>query len=106
MKRPRFVTSDSPGRPGALVDPVAECDHASPVAGVRERGACGSTPRCVAELAVEGQAGLGLAVLGFGQDARGELYLLGSGTGVVDGTSGVVLRIAPAGDDGGEDEDG
>lgn len=137
---PGFVTADSPGAPAGLRDPVAQYDHASPVAGVKEgiaivggfvyrghrleelrgryvfgdysrafarpqgrlfvleRAACGSTPRCVAELAIVGQPSLGLAVLGFGQDARGELYVLGSGTGVVDGTTGVVLRIAAARD--------
>jgi len=144
---PGFVTADSPGSPGGLLDPVAEYDHASPVAGVREgiaivggfvyrghrveelrgryvfgdysrifarpqgrlfvleRDACGSTPRCVAELAVDGQASLGLAVLGFGRDARGEIYVLGSGTGVVDGTTGVVLRIAGARDGDEEDDE-
>jgi glucose/arabinose dehydrogenase len=46
---------------------------------------------------------LGLAVLGFGQDASGEVYVLGNETGVPFGTgpdldipTGVVLRIAPA----------
>jgi glucose/arabinose dehydrogenase len=66
---------------------------------------CGSTPRCVQELAVEGRSSLGLAVLGFGRDARGELYLLGSETGVVAGTTGVVLRIAARHEDGDEGED-
>ncbi len=37
-----------------------------------------------------------LAVLGFGEDADGEVYLLGNSSGVPFGTGGVVLRLAPA----------
>jgi hypothetical protein len=66
---------------------------------------CGSTPMCVGELAIAGQPALGLAVLGFGQDARGELYVLGSSTGVVAGTTGVVLRIGRVDDDSGPGHD-
>lgn len=36
-----------------------------------------------------------LAVLGWGQDANGELYVLGNISGVASGTGGVVLRLAP-----------
>jgi hypothetical protein len=36
-----------------------------------------------------------LAVLGMGQDASGELYVMGNVSGVPFGTGGVVLRIAP-----------
>ncbi|HZR81048.1 MAG TPA: PQQ-dependent sugar dehydrogenase [Candidatus Binatia bacterium] len=50
----------------------------------------------IAELRLVDQAALGLSLLGFGRDAAGELYVLGSGTGVPFGTTGVVLRIAPA----------
>jgi glucose/arabinose dehydrogenase len=39
---------------------------------------------------------LNRAVLGFGQDATGEIYVLTSGTGVVSGTTGLVQRLAPA----------
>ena len=39
---------------------------------------------------------LGLAVLGFGQDAHGELYVLANETGVPFGETGVVLRIERA----------
>jgi hypothetical protein len=72
---------------------------------VLQRGPCGGTPRCVAELAVEGRATLGLAVLGIGQDGRGELYVLANATGVLAGTTGVALRITRAGrqDDGDDD---
>jgi hypothetical protein len=36
---------------------------------------------------------LNLAVLGFGQDHRGELYLLANGTGTLTGKTGVVMKI-------------
>ena len=41
---------------------------------------------------------LGLAVLGFGQDSMGELYLLGNQTGTLNGKTGQVLRFGPAQD--------
>ncbi len=41
----------------------------------------------------------GIAVFGFAQDARRELYVLGNTTGVLAGTTGVVRRIAAADDD-------
>jgi glucose/arabinose dehydrogenase len=37
-----------------------------------------------------------VAVLGFGQDASGELYVLGNKSGVPFGDGGVVLRLTPA----------
>lgn len=37
--------------------------------------------------------GLGLFVLGFARDARGNLYVLGNTTGLVTGTAGQVLRL-------------
>jgi Glucose / Sorbosone dehydrogenase len=43
-----------------------------------------------------GTEGIGLALLGFGQDAAGELYVLGNINGTPFGTDGVVLRLAPA----------
>ena len=36
---------------------------------------------------------LSISLLGFGQDARGELYVLGNATGTPFGATGVVLRI-------------
>ncbi len=51
----------------------------------------------IAEFQLEGQDALHLALLGFGQDASGEVYVLANGTGVPFGTTGVVLRIAPSG---------
>lgn len=43
-----------------------------------------------------------LAVLGFGQDANGEVYVLGNVSGVPFGTGGVIVRLAPAPDHEGE----
>lgn len=37
----------------------------------------------------------GLSLLGFGQDAQGELYVLGNSTGFPSGNTGVVFKIAP-----------
>ncbi len=47
----------------------------------------------VENLKIAGRSSLGLAVLGFGQDAEGEVYLMASQTGVVKGTTGQVLKI-------------
>jgi glucose/arabinose dehydrogenase len=54
----------------------------------------------IQEFQIAGRDRLGLAVLGFGQDASGEIYVLGNETGVPFGTgsgfgtpTGVVLRI-------------
>ena len=49
----------------------------------------------IGELRLQGQDALNLALLGFGQDASGEIYVLANGAGVPFGTTGVVLRIAP-----------
>ena len=43
----------------------------------------------------QGTEGIGLAVLGFGRDAAGELYVLGNISGTPFGTGGVVMRLAP-----------
>ncbi len=133
-----FVTADSPGAPAGLTDPIAQYDHTSPVAGVKEGsavvggyvyrgrqvkslrgrfvfgdysrafarpqgrllvledGPCGGTRACVAELGVAGGAALDWAVLGFGEDADGEVYLLANRSGItVNATpTGAVLRIS------------
>ena len=55
-------------------------------------------------LAADGTSALGIAVLGFAQDAKGELYVLANGSGTlanpgsttVPGTSGQVLKLVPA----------
>ncbi len=44
-------------------------------------------------LQIEGQPSLGLAVQGFGEDARGEIYLMGNVSGGFIGTTGKVMRI-------------
>jgi glucose/arabinose dehydrogenase len=43
----------------------------------------------------EGTEGIGLAILGFGQDASGEVYVLGNISGTPFGTEGVVLKLVP-----------
>lgn len=48
------------------------------------------------EFTLAGQEKLGLAVLGFGQDANGELYVLANAPGVPFGDTGVVLKITRA----------
>jgi glucose/arabinose dehydrogenase/plastocyanin len=47
------------------------------------------------EFQIAGQETLGFSLLGFGQDAHGELYVLGNTTGIPFGVTGVVLKIAP-----------
>jgi glucose/arabinose dehydrogenase len=51
----------------------------------------------VGPAACEGTVPPTLAVLGMGQDASGEVYVLGNISGVPFGTEGVVLRLAPHG---------
>jgi hypothetical protein len=61
----------------------------------------------IREFVLDGQDRLGQSLMGFGQDAHGEIYVLANDTGVPFGTgplldmpTGVVLRIDPAsGDD-------
>lgn len=48
------------------------------------------------EFTLFGQDELGLSLLGFGQDAHGELYVLANEVGTPFGETGVVLRIVPA----------
>lgn len=50
----------------------------------------------IAELRIQGQDALNLALLGFGQDASGEVYVMANATGTPFGTTGLVLRIASA----------
>ncbi len=59
----------------------------------------------IQELAVAGRSSLGLAVLGFAQGRDGELYLLGSQTGTVLGTTGVVVRLTEAEGERGNDRE-
>jgi glucose/arabinose dehydrogenase len=59
------------------------------VQGLRIRGSS------IAEFRIQGQTALNLALLGFGQDASGEVYVLANSSGVPFDATGVVLRIAP-----------
>jgi glucose/arabinose dehydrogenase len=47
----------------------------------------------VTRLRIAGRPDLGLAVLGFGQDTHGEVYLLGNRTGTLAGHTGVVQQL-------------
>ncbi len=47
----------------------------------------------ISELRIHGQDGLGMSVLGFATDAKGEMYVLANMTGVPSGETGVVMRI-------------
>ncbi len=47
---------------------------------------------------------LHLALLGFGQDANGELYALGNVSGLPFGDEGVVVKIEDGDDDDGDDD--
>lgn len=47
----------------------------------------------LAEIRINGQQSLGLFLLGFGQDAQGELYVLGNRTGIPFGSTGGVWKI-------------
>jgi glucose/arabinose dehydrogenase len=122
---PGFVYECEPGEvPPDLIDPIAEYDHDEGIAivgGFVYRG--GEIPPLrgryvfgdffhpasgggrlfylqknnrILEFPLVGQDALGLSVLGFGQDASGELYVLANETGTPFGDTGVVLRIAPA----------
>lgn len=121
---PGFVTARSPGTPAGLIDPIAEYDHDEGLAVVggfvyhggaipalRNRYVFGDFSRPsgeegrlfflnasnrVREFRLDGQSSLGFFVDGFGQDANGELYVLGNTTGTPFGDTGVVMRIARA----------
>ena len=49
----------------------------------------------VRELIAANRNPLALAVLGWVQDQQGEIYLLANGSGTLNGTSGVVLKLGP-----------
>ncbi len=115
-----FVFS-CPAVPG-LVDPIAEYDHDEGLAIVGGFVYRGSENRVlrgryifgdwnqnffanngrlfyldehhqIKEFNILGQEDLGLSLLGFGQDSRGEVYVLANATGVPSGQTGVVLRM-------------
>ena len=58
----------------------------------------------VTELIAENRNPLALAVLGWVQDHRGEIYLLANGTGTLNGVTGMVLKLRGV-DDREDDQD-
>ncbi len=115
---PGFVTTVDPGVPPGVIDPIAEYDHDEGIAvigGFVYRGVrlpvlqghyvFGDLARTFNKdgrlfLLEGGQVrefplALNLFLLGFGQDAAGELYVMANETGTPSGSTGVVLRIAP-----------
>jgi glucose/arabinose dehydrogenase len=59
----------------------------------------------VQELIATNRQPLALAVLGFGEDREGELYLLANGTGTLNGKTGAVWKIVAPHDDHGHGHD-
>ena len=51
----------------------------------------------IKEFKLEGKEAFGMALLGFGQDADGELYVMANATGTPLSTTGVVMKIVRAG---------
>jgi len=118
---PGAVSVCDPGQvPPGLVDPVAQYDHDEGIAvigGFVYRGSAvpflsgryvfGDFARSffgngrlfvnagleIRELRIRGRSDLGVKLLGFGQDARGEIYVLGNAQGAPGGTSGVIMKI-------------
>lgn len=122
---PGFVFACGPDdAPEGLIDPIAEYDHdegISVIGGFVYRGqqipplkgryvfgdfreAFGSPGRLfylqknnrILEFQLADDGLSGLAVLGFGQDANGELYVLANATGTPFEETGVILRITSA----------
>ncbi len=119
---PGYVTDVPLATAPALIDPVAEYDHdeglaivggfvyrGSEIPALYGRYVFGDFARSfqndgrlfyldasneVKELNLIGLTGLNHSLLGFGQDADGEIYVLANTTGTPFGTTGVVLRIA------------
>ena len=130
-----YITDQPLSVPAGLLDPVAEYDHHDGIAVVGGFVYRGSrmpflTGRYVfgefaqtfdsdgrlfyldeaneiREFLLIDQAELGMYLLGFGQDADGEIYVLANGTGIPFESTGVVLRIEPqTGDFNGDGEVG
>ena len=121
--RPGFVFQQSPGQPARMQDPIAEYDHDEGIAvtggfvyrgtaipALRGRYVFGDFARTftssgrlfyltadnqIAELRLQDREELGMKLDGFGQDAQGELYVLGNTTATPFGATGVVLRMLP-----------
>ena len=119
-----FVTANDPGDTDDLLRPLAEFDHdegSAIIGGFVYRGTgipelagsyvFGDFARTfnndgrlfhldadsgIAELDLVGLETLGLSLLGFGQDAAGEIHVLTSSTGTPFGTTGKVWKLVPA----------
>jgi hypothetical protein len=59
-------------------------------------------PSEISEFQIARGNAVSLAVLGFGQDADGEIYLMGNVSGVPFRSDGVIMRLAPHEHDGDE----
>jgi glucose/arabinose dehydrogenase/plastocyanin len=118
---PGYVTDMPLDVPAGLVDPVAEYDHddgTAVIGGYVYRGSlanvldglyiCGDFAQTFSndgrlfymddtntlrEFQLVGQPALNMSLLGFGQDANGEVYVLANETGTPFGTTGAVLRL-------------
>ena len=116
-----YVTDVPLSIPAGISDPIAQYDHSEGVAivgGFVYRGSrlpmmegryiFGDFARTfsndgrlfyldesdnIHEFNLHNQAELGMSLLGFGQDANGEVYVMANAEGVPFGTSGVVFRI-------------
>lgn len=121
-----FVTAFSPGEPAGLIDPIAEYDHDDGVAVVGGFVYHGQDVPALQNLYVFGDFStslnnehgrvfyldengqifealdghLGVAVLGFGQDASGEVYVMVNETGTPFQNTGMVLKVVPECPDG------
>jgi len=116
-----YVTNHELNAPPDLIDPIAEYDHDDgvaivggfvyrgtkipPLAGRYVHGDFAQTfsndgrlfyldeADTIVEFPLVDQAELGMSLLGFGEDADGELYVLANRTGTPFGETGVVLRL-------------
>jgi glucose/arabinose dehydrogenase len=119
---PGFVTDVDPGVPPGLIDPVAEYDHDegnSVIGGFVYRG--DALPDllgryvfgdfsgrlfyldgtdAIQEFPMADPLAPGLRLLGFGQDAEGEIYVMANETARPSGETGVVLKIVDPDPDG------
>ncbi len=121
---PGFTTDFSPGVPAGMIDPIAEYDHdegisvtggfvmRSPsVPGLNGDYVFGDwfnpaedtggrllhiDDGTLAEVQIVGQDGVGMFVTGFGQDRRGNVYVLGQAGFAPVGETGVIQKIVAA----------
>ena len=116
-----FVTGPNPGVPAGLIDPIAEYDHddgiavvggfvyrGSDVPGLAGKYVFGDFAQTfnndgrlfhleggqIVEFQLSDRTALNLSLLGFGQDASGEVYIMANATGTPFGNTGVVLKFA------------